>query len=96
MAGQTNNTDSNYFYGLKPDKSVTAGHGKRTAENTCQYMLPHLLDKTQNNPNLQLLDVGCGPGSISTGLARYIPHGQVTAVDLSPSVLEQARTLAGD
>lgn len=96
MADQSAIPSSRYFYGLKPDKTVMEGHGRRTAENTCQYMLPALLEKVHQNPNLKLLDVGCGPGSISVGLAKYMPEGQVTGVDLSESVLEKARHLASE
>lgn len=94
MTDQPRDADSRYFYGLKPDKTVMEGHGRRTAENTCQYMIPYLLETAKQNPNLKLLDVGCGPGSISVGLAKYIPDGQVTGVDLSPAVLEKAQQLA--
>lgn len=96
MAEQNPSGDPRYFYGFQPDKTVVEGHGRRTAENTCGYMLPALLQRAQQKPDLKLLDVGCGPGSISVGLAKYMPDGHVTGVDLSPGVLEKAGQLAKD
>lgn len=88
--------DTRNFYSLKGDKSLTEGHGRRTAENSCQYMLPALLEKARENPKLKLLDVGCGPGSISLGLAKRMPEGHLTGIDLSPTTLNKAKELAKD
>ena len=41
------------------------------------------------------MDLGCGPGTITTGLAKYVPQGSVTGVDLTPEVIVQAEQLAG-
>lgn len=38
-----------------------------------------------------MLDVGCGPGTISIDLASRIPQGFVYAFDVSPEAIEQAR-----
>jgi SAM-dependent methyltransferase len=43
---------------------------------------------------MRLLDVGCGPGSITLGLAEAVSPGDVVAIDLSADVLEGARDLA--
>lgn len=37
-------------------------HGRRTADRWAAFVLPHL------RPDMRLLDIGCGPGSITTGL----------------------------
>jgi ubiquinone/menaquinone biosynthesis C-methylase UbiE len=68
--------------------SVVSQHRKRTAGEAAAFLLPHL------RPGMRLLDVGCGPGSITVGLADAVRPGEVTAIDLSPDVLEIARTLA--
>lgn len=86
----------NYIHGFNPDKRVLNRYGNRTAENSCQYMLPALHQKAKQNPTLKLLDVGCGPGSITVGLARYVPTGSVTGVDLSAASLEKAEQFAKD
>ncbi len=42
------------------------------------------------------LEVGCGSGSLTRRLARQAGHGQrITAVDVNPFLLEEARALAG-
>ncbi|KAF9054556.1 S-adenosyl-L-methionine-dependent methyltransferase [Panaeolus papilionaceus] len=81
-----------YSIGYKP--SHIQHHTTRTAENSSQYILPHLTKLAQSKPNLKLLDVGAGPGTISASLARYIPQGIVTATDISEDVLQQAKNHA--
>lgn len=72
-----------YTHGHHP--SVVAQHARRTAEADAAYLLPRL------RPGMRLLDVGCGPGSITLGLARAVDPGGVVGVDLEPSIVEQAR-----
>ena len=86
--------NADYFFGFKPNESVVKSHMVRTAENQCQYMLPTLQRMVAAKPNLKLWDVGCGPGSITTSLARYLPNGDLVGVDKSEDVLEKARQLA--
>jgi SAM-dependent methyltransferase len=69
-------------------ESVLRSHLWRTAENSAAYLLPHL------KPNLRILDVGCGPGTITAGLADRVPRGRVTGIDSVPDVLDQAREQA--
>ena len=66
-------------------ESVLRSHSWRTAENSAAYLLPHL------KPHMKILDVGCGPGTITAGLARYVPDGSVTGIDSAPGVVDQAR-----
>lgn len=42
----------------------------------------------------EVLDVACGTGHVTTALARRLPRGRVTAADLSPRMLAQARSKA--
>ncbi|OAL04676.1 S-adenosyl-L-methionine-dependent methyltransferase [Phaeosphaeriaceae sp. SRC1lsM3a] len=67
--------------------AVTANHIIRTAEHDGAFLLPYL------KPHYRILDLGCGPGTITTGFATYVPQGSVTGVDLSPEVLDQARDI---
>ena len=70
-------------------ESVLRSHTWRTAENSAAYLVPHL------RPGAQVLDVGCGPGTITADLARLVgPDGRVTGVDAAPGVLDQARAHA--
>jgi SAM-dependent methyltransferase len=45
---------------------------------------------------MKILDVGCGPGTITTDLADRVPDGHVTGVDAAPEIIAQARELAGE
>lgn len=65
--------------------SVVAQHGRRTAGEAAAFLLPRL------RPGMRLLDAGCGPGSITAGLARHVAPGEVVGVDAEPSVLAIAR-----
>lgn len=69
-------------------ESVVKVHARRTAENSAAFLLPHI------QTHHQILDIGCGPGSISIGLAKRVPQGRVVGCDTSADVLEQAKTLA--
>jgi ubiquinone/menaquinone biosynthesis C-methylase UbiE len=71
-------------------ESVVAQHRKRTAAEAAAFLLPHL------RQGMRLLDVGCGPGSITLGLADAVRPGEVTAIDLSDDVLAEARARAAE
>lgn len=68
-------------------ESVLRSHTWRTAENSAGYLLDSLA------PGLDLLDVGCGPGTITLDLAARVAPGRVTAIDYSADVIAQAETL---
>jgi len=82
---EPSNTDT-YTHGHHA--SVVGQHARRTAEQDAAFLLPRL------RPGMDLLDVGCGPGSITLGLARAVAPGEVIGVDAAPEVLEVARGLA--
>lgn len=69
-------------------------HETRTAETCAAHLLPKLRSMKQFNPNLRLLDVGAGSGTISVSFAKLIPGGHVTGIDLNPNILPQARAVA--
>jgi SAM-dependent methyltransferase len=58
----------------------------RRADDYADFLTPHL------NPDCHLLDVGCGNGALSLGLAART--GRVTAVDIDIDELEAARAHA--
>jgi SAM-dependent methyltransferase len=65
--------------------SVLRSHRWRTAENSAGYLLGRLL------PDARVLDVGCGPGTITADLAARVPSGQVVGIDAASDVLDLAR-----
>ncbi|GAA3486599.1 methyltransferase domain-containing protein [Streptomyces cremeus] len=72
-------------------ESVLRSHTWRTAANSAAYLLPHL------RPGLRVLDVGCGPGTITADLAALVgPAGHVTGVDSAPAILDRARATAAE
>jgi ubiquinone/menaquinone biosynthesis C-methylase UbiE len=70
--------------------SVVSRHARRTAEREAAYLLPRL------EAGQRLLDVGCGPGTITTGLARAVAPGEVVGIDVSEDVIASARTHAAE
>jgi SAM-dependent methyltransferase len=70
-------------------ESVLRSHQRRTADDSAAYLLPYL------KPGLSVLDVGCGPGTITADLAARVAPGRVIAMDQFVDVLKlaQAETL---
>src|SRR4051812_14747282 len=81
-------TEDTYIHGHHD--SVLRSHRWRTAENSAAYLLPYL------EPSMRLLDVGCGPGTLTVDLASRLPSGQVVGIDIEPSVVEEATRVAGE
>ena len=79
-----------------PDYMVGFGSGalrslqRYTAATNAAYLLPCL------RPGLRVLDFGCGPGSISVGLARAVAPGELHGVDMEASQIELAKSAARD
>jgi ubiquinone/menaquinone biosynthesis C-methylase UbiE len=69
-------------------ESVLRSHTWRTAENSSAYLLPRL------QAGQSLLDIGCGPGTITADLARLVAPGQVLGIDASAEVVAQAHAMA--
>lgn len=73
-------------YASKHDPATLRTHQWRTAANSAGHLLPHL------KPNMTILDVGCGPGTITVDLARnYVPQGHVTGVEYAEEPLRAAQ-----
>jgi len=69
-------------------ESVLPSHRWRTAENSAGYLLARI------NEESRILDVGCGPGTITLDLARLASAGSVVGTDRSEPVVEEARAAA--
>jgi len=73
-------------------ESVLRSHSWRTAENSAAYLLGAL------ESGQRLLDVGCGPGTITIDLASHVAPGSVVGIDATGEVIaaaEQTRRTAG-
>jgi SAM-dependent methyltransferase len=77
--------ESSVVYTHGHDESVLRSHQRRTVEDSAAYLLPHL------ESGLSVLDIGCGPGTITADLATRVAPGPVLAVDQVADVLDVAR-----
>ena len=66
-------------------ESVVQSHARRRAEVEAWFLLPRL------SAGMRLLDAGCGPGTITAGLARALSAGEVIGLDAASEVLDHAR-----
>jgi SAM-dependent methyltransferase len=82
MAGEPLKLET-YTHGHAP--ATVRQHGRRTADEAAAFLLPDL------KAGMHVLDVGCGPGSITRGLAERVAPGRVVGVDLSRETLAAAR-----
>ena len=65
--------------------AVLSAHSRRGAADSAAYLLAHL------RAGMDLLDVGCGPASITADLAERVAPGRVVALDAAADALEAAR-----
>ncbi|MDA1188068.1 MAG: methyltransferase domain-containing protein [Chloroflexi bacterium] len=61
---------------------------RRSAETTAAHLIPLL------KPGMRVLDFGCGPGTISVGLAKVVAPGELHGIDLEESQVKLARAAA--
>lgn len=70
----------------KDQQQRIAGRGSQRAS----FIIPYL------KSGMSLLDVGCGPGSITIELAKVVAPGPVVGIDVDATAIEQARKSAAD
>jgi ubiquinone/menaquinone biosynthesis C-methylase UbiE len=76
-------TRETYTHGHAP--ATVRQHAQRSASEAAAFLLDDL------HAGLRVLDVGCGPGSITRGLAERVAPGEVVGLDSSETVLAIAR-----
>lgn len=69
-------------------RNATAFMAQRSLQSHGQFFLPHLA------AGLSVLDCGCGPGSITLGIAEAVTPGTVAGIDFGSSQIEDARAAA--
>lgn len=80
-----NPTSPKYTPGHTPN--ATAFLAARDLESHGFFLSPFL------QPGFDVLDAGCGPGTITAGIAQAVFPGHVAALDIAPGQLEHGRRL---
>lgn len=75
-------------HGVTP--GLSNDYGTRTASRQAAFALPYL------HSGMDLLDVGCGPGTITLGLAQVVAPGHVVGLDHDQQHIEMARARAAE
>ncbi len=94
MQHQTNVEATTLAYERWLHESHSPAHARRTAVRNAAFLLPHV------TPGMRLLDAGCGPGSITIGLATAVAGGsgdqvgEAIGIDLNEHSIESARAAA--
>ena len=79
-------TEQDYTMGYS-EEFLQLLHRRSTATHAA-HLLPHL------EPGQRVLDFGCGPGTISMGLATAVAPGELHGIDLEESQINMARAAA--
>jgi ubiquinone/menaquinone biosynthesis C-methylase UbiE len=85
-----NNPTRQRRYGPVFTPATVQHYASRTAVQQAAFFLPHL----RLRPGMSLLGCGCGPGTITTGLAQAVAPGQVVGIDIEPNLVEHASVLS--
>jgi len=75
-------------YAMGYSKEFLGLLARRNAETVAVHLLPHL------RPGMKVLDCGCGPGTISVGLAKAVAPGDLHGVDIEASQIAMAQAAA--
>src|SRR5204862_6292470 len=60
-----------------------------TVDNAAAYLAPHLTS------GISVLDLGCGPGTITADIGRRVAPGRVLGIVASAAVIDEGRLDAG-
>ena len=84
----TENSSSTSSYTMGYSEEFQQLLARRSARTHAFYLLPHL------KPGQKLLDFGCGPGTITMGLAKAVEPGEIHGIDAEASQIELAQVAA--
>jgi ubiquinone/menaquinone biosynthesis C-methylase UbiE len=70
--------EGRYLLGYS-ERQINDVLGRRTATREASFVLPYLA------PGMSLVDCGCGPGTITVGLASLVKPGRVRGIDIEGS-----------
>lgn len=82
MTNQLKNDQIQYAFGYSTIQTKMLA--KRSFETHCQFLQPYL------RPGITVLDCGCGPGTVTIGLARIVAPATVIAIDIDEEQLNIA------
>ena len=83
----TQQTSSTPDYTMGFSEEFLTSLRRYTAEASAAYLMPYL------RPGHRLLDFGCGPGTISVGLAKAIAPGEFHGIDMESSQIDLAKAV---
>ncbi len=68
-------------------------HQKKLGINIRHRSIVKNLKKAGLEPNMKVLEIGCGIGTVSHLILKAIPQGQFVGVDISPDSISQANVI---
>lgn len=79
---------------------IIDGHGKLKSHvhfvSNLDWLIAHITKLVPPREGMRVLDVGAGTAILSRKLAQTLPRCEVTALDLTPAMLEHARARAAE
>ena len=84
----TDSTSATPYYTFGFSESILQHLQRHTVHSHAAHLLPYL------KAGLRVLDLGCGPGTLSIGLAEAIAPGELYGVDMEQTQVALARSIA--
>lgn len=88
MTGKLPNEKQREHYSRGYGTELIRSYQRRSVTKEAAFLVSYL------RPGVSLLDCGCGPGTITAGLANLIAPGQVTGIDKEAGQLDRASAYA--
>ena len=88
--GKEETADIRNYYDGYVDRQLNAGINER------HHLIRNLAVLHGLKDGMNVLEIGCGIGTLTRLLLKEIPQGRLTATDLSPASVDQARKSLGE